>query len=1433
MQVWQTPFTSDLHAAQAPPTGSFLESIGNAELVRGISDALSLRRLIDDQQPTARGYEELIEAAGRAADTYHWLGREEAGGLLSTIGEIRATAELIVGEFEKVEALRAQAAEAVAKAARELDTARARSRTDDLTTLDALVAAMADLRTHRGQIITLRDLKYVDRERLDALETSNVELFDALGARTAEFLLGDGALKPYSEAIAKLESRGREVERVSDVAPIRDELEAAGIGLDLLTEVVGNLKIDDATVRTKILESISEVLGSLNRARAVVENRRRELLSREGIAEFGARFKLFVQNGASALELADTPEKCEAQLAKVMLQLEELESRFGEFDEFLSQLATKREEIYEAFNAKRQQLLDKRQRQAQSAAEAADRIFATIRRRASTFTADDELNAYFASDPMVAKVRELAERLRELGDGVRADEVESKLKAARADASRTLRDRADIFEEGASVIKLGKHRFAVTTQAIELTMLPRDDQMALHISGTDFFEPIADPAFATTRDYWEQQIVSETPEVYRAEYLAASILDDAEHARAGLTLAALRDAILDRARLVELVRSYATTRYDEGYERGVHDVDAAAILERLVSMRMTAGLLRFTPAARAAAALFWAFHSDDLAKSSWRRRARSLGRLRDAFAHTPAIERLGAELGDAIAEFYRAHAIPLADGVARAAGSYLFEELAEESVRFVESAEALALRDAFFKHLETTGSDRLFADELREMEGERGNRVALATAWLEAFLAGGSEEGGDARRASIPEVVALLATDGKLDRETTRALVAVEIDGMLGQHPRIVDGKLRFRLDEFLARLDEFRRVRVAGYREYQRLRHDLLARERSRLRLEELAPKVMSSFVRNKLIDEVYLPLIGDNLAKQIGALGDAKRTDLMGMLLLVSPPGYGKTTLMEYVANRLGLVFVKVNGPSLGHAVRSLDPAEAPNATSRQEVEKINLALELGNNVLLYLDDIQHTNPELLQKFISLCDAQRKIEGVWRGRTRTYDMRGKRFCVCMAGNPYTESGEKFQIPDMLANRADTYNLGEILEGREELFALSYIENALTSNSTLAPLTTRDLGDVYQLVRMARGEAVQADQLAYAYSAVELGDIRAVLVKLIEVQKTLLKVNQQYILSASQSDDYRTEPPFKLQGSYRNMNKLAEKIVPVMNEAELQALVDDHYQGESQTLTSGAEQNLLKLAELRGRMTDDQRRRWEEIKRGFVRIQTMGGKDDDPVARVTGVIAGVSEKLDDVSGAILTAFREAAQSAEGGAGLDLEPYLGRLDRVLEELARGRAGANGGDAKGDAPAEVVALLAKRIGELGARFDRYGIAVANLASKHAAVTTGGTSASGEIAPYIAKLDETIASLATAPRGGEVVQVLPSGVHDLIVDMAAAIENALVPAVRALGQRASADGDQRLSTSLDQTLKGLDRLRDLLSALEKIDTRSIRKPRGRTK
>ncbi|MFT7582511.1 MAG: MoxR-like ATPase, partial [Myxococcota bacterium] len=569
---------------------------------------------------------------------------------------------------------------------------------------------------------------------------------------------------------------------------------------------------------------------------------------------------------------------------------------------------------------------------------------------------------------------------------------------------------------------------------------------------------------------------------------------------------------------------------------------------------------------------------------------------------------------------------------------------------------------------------------LRRVGGDHDAQLLLAQAWVEAAVVKASSGTEQDLAPYALEASVLCLTGRSIARVVSQAVMHTTVDGLLGQHANVVGRQMVVRLDELLPRLRRFLDEEVPAYRAYRAFMAKLVQRRRAELRIDEFKPRVLTSFVRNKLINDVYLPLLGDNFAKQMGAVGAGKRTDLMGLLLLISPPGYGKTTLMEYVASRLGLVFMKINGPSLGHAVHSLDPAEAPNATARQEVEKINLALEMGNNVMLYLDDIQHTHPELLQKFISLCDAQRRIEGVWNGETRTYDLRGKKFCVVMAGNPYTESGESFQIPDMLANRADIYNLGDILAGQRETFSLSYLENSLTSNATLAPIATRGQADFYKLVRMAKGDEVPTSDLGHSYSAAELAEIMRVLGHLFRAQEVLLKVNQQYIASASMDDKYRTEPPFKLQGSYRNMNKLSEKIVAALNDVELEAILDDHYVGEAQTLTTGAEANLLKLREMRGVLTDAQAERWADIKQEFVRQRSMGGAEDDPSTRVIGQLSLVVQELDAIRGAVAEAATqsptsgdppagEAFDSLGGQSGL-LAPLLLKLHEALEKLRR-------------------------------------------------------------------------------------------------------------------------------------------------------------------
>ncbi|MCD9903693.1 DNA repair ATPase [Streptomyces sp. MT29] len=1192
LQRWQTPYVSDTYAASLPAGTGPLARTGNADLVRGISDCLAIAHGVRDMTPTAAVYGQLAADCARAQDRYHWLSDPELGSLAQPLGELRTTAQQVLAEFTAVQELTQRAADALEETSARITALVRRVRGEVPGSAAAWVERLTELRQAHGHLATISDMRYADTERIAELSARTEDDIDSAAQRAVSFLARDDAFDGYHEEIAGLVADAGALATVRDASAVTDRLAAMADGLATVTDVVAGLEIGDATVRTSILERIAEVLGGANRARATLEARRRELLSKEGRAEFAAEFALLGQAVTGALAAADSPEACDDQLARLLLQLENLESRFAEFDDFLAELAERRSEVYDAFSARKQTLQDERARRAERLAGSAQRVLETIGRRVATLADLDAVHTYFASDPMVAKVRRTADELRELGDPVRAEELDGQLKAARQEAGRALRDRSELYADGGSVIKLGRHRFAVNTQPFDLTLVPSGERLAFALTGTDYRAPVTDPAFEATRPYWEQLLPSESAAVYRGEYLATRLLEE----RGAETLAALDDT-----ELCLLVRESAAQAYDEGYTRGVHDADATAILRALLRLHTGAGLLRHEPAVRAAAQLFWAYGTEEAQRASWTRRAASLARARDTFGLAPAIAVLQEEWASAIGEF---------GDVARpdAVAAYLFEELTGGPSGFVVGASVRAFLDAFHR---AAGPD-VYADDLAALGDDLAARKQLVEGWLTPYAeaSGAAPTDGDLAEAVAVELCP------ELERYGCDAPLTERVEGLLGDHPRIGGGgALTVRIDELLARTGKFRTNAVPAFRAYQRLRTSLVAAERVRLRLDDHRPRVMSAFVRNRLLDEVYLPLIGDSLAKQLGTADADRRTDSQGLLLLVSPPGYGKTTLMEYVADRLGMVLIKISGPNLGHAVTSLDPAQAPSATARQEIEKINFALEAGNNTLLYLDDIQHTSPELLQKFIPLCDATRRIEGVRDGEPRSYDLRGKRFAVCMAGNPYTESGEQFRIPDMLANRADVWNLGEVLSGRDDVFALSFVENALTANPVLAPLAARSREDLALLVRLAGGgdPAARAEHLEHPYSAVELDAVLAVLRHLLTARDTVLAVNAAYIASAAQTDATRTEPPFRLQGSYRNMNKIAERIVPVMNDAELSAVVDDHYAGEAQTLTTGAEANLLKLAALRGTLTAEQAERWAAITASYVRTQALGGPDGDP----------------------------------------------------------------------------------------------------------------------------------------------------------------------------------------------------------------------------
>lgn len=1233
LQVWETPFTSEtFHAAANVANDSELARIGNPELVRGIAELNTVVTLVEGAGASERHFTSLIRTVDRIMDQFFWLSARQEEPLFAELHQqlstIRSTAELVLDEYEKVQSIRAQTESAINEVAQAQGALMRDLKPDSWKAPDQFVSYLARLREHRGRVRTLNDRRYADKARIDSLERELAEAEDRLTARTFRFLASPEALDGYHKTLTELQAALAGADSRDALKKIVERYRDLTDGLDMIQGMLASMGGDDAALETAITDNISGIYATINQQRSEAEIRLQEQGSAEARAQFAARIRLFEQSLANGVSALSDVRECDGLMTRMLDQLQELESQFGEYDEFLAAILEQRENAHESLEARRQQLQDQQQRRVTTLTDAAARILKNLTRRTERFTSPEELHAFFASDAMVARLRSMAGELRELGAAMEADDCLGQLKAAQDTALRSVRDKADIFEDGGAVIRLGKHKFSVNQQELDLTLIPRDDHVLLHLTGTQYYERLDEPELDRLRGYWIMSQPSESDRVYRAEYLSARVIE--EFRKTG----DLPVNVADLDELTGYIRRFASPRYREGYEKGIHDHDAALIVSTLWPAIQSAGLLRFSPRSRALAMLFWAKLSQHQgAGQQLRSRCLSAGILSRMMQSDELLESLQRELEPQLAGFVEEQQLSLAgsgsDGrsLVHSAAQYLVRQLAEESEAFDITRYAGDLAAGFVEALKRENQFSQYQQALDVVAGQPAARWSITNHWLKAWMAKVDQLH---LMHYLPEAVAVLNVGETVKTSVRSVELAFQVEGLLGQHPRIEERALSLQLDEFDERLRYHQQEIIPGWQQLQEVRHQVLEKWRGQLRLNEFRPRPLSSFVRNKLISESYLPIIGDNLAKQMGTAGEDRRTDQSGLLMMISPPGYGKTTLMEYVANRLGLIFMKINCPSLGHDVMSLDPEKAPHSTAEAELVKLNLALEMGNNVMLYLDDIQHTHPEFLQKFISLCDGTRRIEGVWRGKTRTYDMRGKRFCVVMAGNPYTESGEVFKVPDMLANRADIYNLGDVLSGMEHAFALSYIENSLSSNRVLAPLATRGMADFYRFADLAEGKAVADSDFEHDYSAAERDEIVSLLKKMIRVRETVLRVNQAYIASSAQAEAYRTEPTFKLQGSYRNMNKLAEKLSPVMSDQELEALIDDHYQGEAQLLTYGAEENLLKLKHMRGTLTDNEAARWQAICEEYRRRQQAGGDEETgvKVVRQLGLIAEHLQQL-------------------------------------------------------------------------------------------------------------------------------------------------------------------------------------------------------------
>ncbi|WP_026188901.1 DNA repair ATPase [Orenia marismortui] len=1213
IQIWQTSFVKDILEEKDEKKDEFLYNIGNKEIVRLMADCYSLYSLSQKDDSYYGLYVDIVKDAENIINNYFWLDKKEAFNIKESLLKIKEAGAIAIKEFDKVTKIKENTTNSYNEVKEKVEDISKAIGYTSFENINDFVKYLTKIRKVRGEISALKDLQFIDEKKVEDLSKKIKEKNDKLSLDCTNFLLKDESLNPYIEEVKSIENNLTTVEKLVDGKELNQKIVKVSEELEMLINIVNTLKIEDATKTSEIIDKISVLFSNLNQSKSKLKNKIDNLNAREKEAEFYSKLNLLTHSVSNYLDLSTNVEKTEDYMSKIIVQIDELESKFSDFDEFLVMLTEKRDEVISTFESKKQQLIEKKNKKIDSLSNAADRIFKSLKNRVKSFEEVSSINELLSTSPMVDKIRDIIEQLIELGDSTKADDIENKLKSLKESSIKQLKDKKELFLDE-NTIKFGNNHFLVNNQKPELSLLKKEDGFYFHISGTDFWEQVDAEEFSNYQEVWDQKVISENEEVYRGEFLAYNIFKNYQENNSLEELYQKDEQTLNR-----IIKEYIQEHSNEYYTKGVHDHDAYKILSTLVNIYWELELASYNPKVRAVANLFWQFGLIQERKEKLQNRLKTVNMI-SKYSKRGLIEGFIPSLAKEVESFVDENPWIETDDNQKIA-EYLAKEISQNET-FVLSVEAAEIYENFDNFLISKGGKKDFKKSLENLSDDLEGRYILVNEWVQSYLYEEELEFND----YIYEVLVSLILGDYSNRRAINKKSEMIIDKLVGTHKVIDNGKYQINLIDFLHKLDNFKNKIIPQYQKFQQLKFAKIEEIKNKINFNDLQPKVLTSFVRSKLIDQVYLPLIGDNLAKQIGTAGKNKRTDNMGMLLMISPPGYGKTTLMEYVANRLSMMLVKVNCPTIGHGVTSLDPAEAKNAGAREELKKLNLAFELGNNVMIYLDDIQHSNPEFLQKFISLCDGQRKIEGVYNGVSKTYEFRGKKVAVVMAGNPYTESGDKFKIPDMLANRADVYNLGDMLRENEEAFKLSYIENAVTSNTYLNNIYMKDSGDIYKLIQaIDTGDRGDID-LNGSYTEEEIEEALSVLESCLKIRDEILKVNMEYIYSSSQSDEYRTEPPFKLQGSYRNINKIVEKVVPIMNDNEIKGLVENSYINDAQTLATEAEASLLKFYEISNRMTEEQQQRWQEIKEIYLKKKSE--KDGQNVIQVIQELNQIGESL-------------------------------------------------------------------------------------------------------------------------------------------------------------------------------------------------------------
>jgi hypothetical protein len=230
VQIWQTPYVAPNF--ELPVTSdSYLYKLGNKEIVRAMSEAQEVLTLLGKDDSYAGLYLDLIRLTGTLTDTYHWLREPAAQALAEPLHDIQQAANAAVDEFDKVLSIRKSTDAETQRVLAKADELTGRIKHTQATDVNEFVQLLAELRGVRGEVISLKELRYVELPTVGKAAAELEQTSKEVAGQTVEFLLKDDALKPYAVRVQAIATAWSRCERwptnEQETARVSPELETA------------------------------------------------------------------------------------------------------------------------------------------------------------------------------------------------------------------------------------------------------------------------------------------------------------------------------------------------------------------------------------------------------------------------------------------------------------------------------------------------------------------------------------------------------------------------------------------------------------------------------------------------------------------------------------------------------------------------------------------------------------------------------------------------------------------------------------------------------------------------------------------------------------------------------------------------------------------------------------------------------------------------------------------------------------------------------------------------------------------------------------------------------------------------------------------------------------------------------------------------------